>query len=284
MRRSDKIIFFLLILIGLGLLNYPFISQWVNRRSQSSIIYGYQEQTGQLTDDGISEMLEAAREYNRKLAAQQLQLEDGFSAEQSRDKEYESLLNPGRNGVIGWIEIPVIDVMIPIYHGTGVTALENGAGHLYQSSLPVGGTDTHAVLSAHTGLASKALFTDLDKLKKEDRFFLYILDETLAYEVTDITVVLPEETDSLKIVPGEDLVTLVTCTPYGINSHRLLVTGKRIPWESEEELAEEVTEERGLWKWSQRLFILSVIVLAVTGILLIKPKRKGGDRNHEQER
>lgn len=284
MRRRDKIIFFLLILIGLGLLNYPFISQWVNRRSQSSVIYGYQEQTEQLTDDGISEMLEAAREYNRKLAAQQLQLEDGFSAEQSRDKEYESLLNPGGNGVMGWIEIPVIDVMIPVYHGTGVKALESGAGHLYQSSLPVGGTDTHAVLSAHTGLASKALFTDLDKLEKKDRFFLYILDETLAYEVTDITVVLPEETDSLMIVPGEDLVTLVTCTPYGINSHRLLVTGKRIPWEPEEEQAEEVTEERGLWKWSQRLFILSVIVLAVTGILLIKPKRKGGDRNHEQER
>lgn len=284
MRRRDKIIFFLLILIGLGLLNYPFISQWVNRRSQSSVIYGYQEQTGQLTDDGISEMLEAAREYNRKLAAQQLQLEDGFSAEQSRDKEYESLLNPVGNGVMGWIEIPVIDVMIPIYHGTGVAALENGAGHLYQSSLPVGGTDTHAVLSAHTGLASKALFTDLDKLEKKDRFFLYILDETLAYEVTDITVVLPEETDSLRIVPGEDLVTLVTCTPYGINSHRLLVTGKRIPWEPEEEQAGEMTEERGLWKWSQRLFILSVIVLAVTGILLIKPKRKGGDRNHEQER
>lgn len=284
MRRRDKIIFFLLILIGLGLLNYPFISQWVNRRSQSSVIYGYQEQTGQLTDDGISEMLEAAREYNRKLAAQQLQLEDGFSAEQSRDKEYESLLNPGGNGVMGWIEIPVIDVMIPIYHGTGVAALESGAGHLYQSSLPVGGTDTHAVLSAHTGLASKALFTDLDKLEKKDRFFLYILDETLAYEVTDITVVLPEETDSLRIVPGEDFVTLVTCTPYGINSHRLLVTGKRIPWEPEKKQAEEVTEERGLWKWSQRLFILSVIVLAVTGILLIKPKRKGGDRNHEQER
>lgn len=281
MRRKNKIFFFLLLLIGFSLLNYPFVSQWVNRKSQSSVIYGYQEQTEELADEDIEEMLEAAREYNRNLAAQQVQLQDGFSTQRSQDEQYESLLDLGKDGVMGWIQIPVIDVMLPIYHGTSGKVLDAGVGHLYQSSLPVGGTDTHAVLSAHTGLASKALFTDLDQLAIKDRFYLYILDQVLAYEVTDISVVLPEETDSLGIVPGEDLVTLVTCTPYGINSHRLLVTGQRIPWEPEQETDQEEIKERGLWKWGQRFFVLSIILLIWIGIWLIRPKRKRGGQKNE---
>ena len=180
------------------------------------------------------------------------------------------------------MESPAIDVALPIYHGTGTVALENGVGHLVQSSLPVGGADTHAVLSAHTGLATKTLFTDLDQMKTGDVFYVHVLDTVLAYAVEDIKTVLPHETDSLRIVPGEDLVTLVTCTPYGINSHRLLVTGRRVAL-TQEEVRQWQTEtvQTGPWKWDRVVFWISLAVLLISGILLLKPKRKGGKRNRE---
>ncbi len=277
-----NLVFFLFLVLGLGLLNYPFVSQWVNRQSQSQVVYNHMGQTVQLSGAEKESMLRDAEAYNRALAQSTQKITDGFSAPQDADSAYEDLLNPAGDGIMGYLEIPAIDVALPIYHGTGTVALENGVGHLVQSSLPVGGADTHAVLSAHTGLATKTLFTDLDQMKTGDVFYVHVLDTVLAYAVEDIETVLPHETDSLRIVPGEDLVTLVTCTPYGINSHRLLVTGRRVAL-TQEEVHQMQTEtvQTGPWKWDRVVFWVSLAVLLISGILLLKPKRKGGKRNRE---
>ena len=281
--RRDKLILFLFLLIGFGLLNYPFVSQWVNRRSQSEVISNYGDNVDLLAKEEKETMLAAARAYNQNLADKQSGLADGFTSSQAPDAEYESLLNLSGDGVMGYIEIPSIDVMLPVYHGTGAHALSEGAGHLFQSSLPVGGEDTHTVISAHTGLASKAMFTDLDKLEMGDHFYIYILDEVLAYEVNDIAVVEPQDTEKLKIVPGEDLATLVTCTPYGINSHRLLVQGVRVPYVPEEQALDPDEKESGFWVWCRRGFIASVVILAAVALILMKPEKKGRKRKYEKE-
>lgn len=279
-----NLVFFLFLLVGLGVCNYPFISQWVNQQSESQAVVQYTQETSRLPNETLTQMMADAKAYNRDLAGSQQQLTDGFDRLEIRDEQYESLLNPGGDGVMGYVEIPAIDVLLPIRHGTGVVALEQGAGHLIQSSLPVGGESTHAVLSAHTGLASKALFTDLDQLQEGDQFYLTVLDQKLAYQVCDIQVVLPTETEPLAIVEGEDLVTLVTCTPYGINSHRLLVTGARVELEEEgeESTIQAQTQAEGKWVWSQRAFAASVVVLVIAGIVLLKPEGKGRKRNDEE--
>lgn len=281
--RKNKIIFFMFLLIGFGLVNYPFISQWVNRRNQGEVVYNYNTATEDLTNGQREEILEAAKLYNIELAENQSGLSDGFSTERFEDDEYESLLNLSGDGVMGYIGIPAIDVMLPVYHGTGARALSEGAGHLFRSSLPVGGESTHTVISAHTGLASKAMFTDLDKLEMGDHFYIYILDEILAYEVNDIAVVEPEDTSRLMIVPGEDLATLVTCTPYGINSHRLLVQGVRVPYVPEEQALDPDEKESGFWVWCRRGFIASVVILAAVAVILMKPEKKGRKRKYEKE-
>lgn len=275
--KKNKVIFFLFLLAGLGLLNYPFVSQWLNRQNQTKVIYDYRTSAESIVTEEKNEIIALAHQYNEELMKKQTTLSDGFSGELTMDERYNELLNPSGDGVMGWIEIPVIDVMLPVYHTTQSSVLQKGVGHLYQSSLPVGGTDTHAVLSAHTGLATKTLFTDLDQLKKGDRFYLYILDDVLAYEVTEISTVLPEDTKQLGIVPGEDLVTLVTCTPYGINSHRLLVRGSRVAYDAvqQAEPQENIAKEGGIWLWSRRFFILSLFILTCAGVLLLKPEKRG---------
>lgn len=281
--NKRNVIFFLFLLMGLGLLNYPFVSQWVNQRSQSRAVTSYEKQTQQTPNEALAQMLEDARAYNSDLAQSQQQLTDGFTWEQPLDQRYMELLNPGGDGVMGYIQIPSIQVQLPIYHGTTVDTLENGVGHLVQSSLPVGGADTHAVLSAHTGLATKALFTDLDQLQTGDLFTLHILDQELTYEVCSIETVLPYETESLAIVPGQDLVTLVTCTPYGINSHRLLVTGQRtenLPAQEETAAPAQTTVKTGKWKWGEIIFVGSVLILLVSGLVLLRPDKKGGKPSH----
>lgn len=277
-----RLVFFLFLLAGLGLINYPFVSQWVNRRNQSSIVWTYAGQTQSMPAEEKLRILSDARAYNAQLAQTQQQLTDGFTGAQIEDAVYESLLNPGGDGVMGYLEIPAIEVLLPVFHGTDAYALENGAGHLPQSSLPVGGADTHAVLSAHTGLASKALFTDLDQLQTGDLFRLHILDETLSYEVCAIETVLPYETESLAVEPGRDLVTLVTCTPYGVNSHRLLVTGERVQESGGPSARREEPQpvRAGKWKWEQAIFAGSVLIVLVSGFCLLRPERKGGKQSH----
>lgn len=268
--------FFLILLLGLGIINYPFVSQWINRKSESSVIYQYSDTVAELDDEYVSRLLEDASAYNKALAAQQAVLPDGFQADVQGDAEYDELLNPGGDGVMGWISIPSIDVMLAVYHGTGSAVLDKGVGHLYQSSLPIGGENTHAVLSAHSGLSTKLLFTDIDQLEPGDCIYIDILNRQLVYQVTDTETVLPEDTSSLMIVPEKDLLTLVTCTPYGINSHRLLVHAERVKAGTQTDVSDEETEKisTGYGELGKKVMIISAILAVVSGVVLLGRKAK----------
>ena len=212
-------------LVGLGLLLYPTVSNWWNSRRQSQAIVEYTEQTSAMDEAHVAELLEAARQYNAGLAAD----EGRFTPTPADTTEYENLLDVSDTGIMGYLEIPKLDVSTPIYHGTDESVLQSGAGHLEGSSLPVGGKGTHAVLSGHRGLPSSKLFTDLDDMEQGDVFMIHVLDRTLTYQVDQIVTVDPYDMDDLAIDPNQDYCTLVTCTPYGINTQRLLVRGHRIP-------------------------------------------------------
>lgn len=219
---------------------YPLVSNAWNQRTADRMMVEYRKS---LWTDGTEDMMRAvkaeAEGYN-----QRLMLSGGGMNEKEAGSDYESMLNPDGSGVMGYLEIPKISVSLPILHGTGDEVLARGIGHLQGSSLPVGGKGTHAVLTGHRGLPSARLFTDLDQMEETDRFRILTLGEELDYEVSEIRTVLPENTRDLKILPEEDLVTLVTCTPYGVNTHRLLVTGKRIREDGEAESTREIMENR----------------------------------------
>lgn len=218
------ILLFLMLLAGLSLLLYPAVSDYWNSLHQSKAIASYAEQVS-LIDNSLNDLLwTEAERYNRTLCSK----ENRYELSGAEQNEYEGLLNVSGNGIIGYIEIPSIVCSLPIYHGTDEAVLQIAVGHIAGSSLPVGGGGTHCVLSGHRGLPSAKLFTDLDKMVVGDVFGLRVLDKTLTYEVDRILIVEPYELDALEIEEGKDLCTLVTCTPYGINSHRLLVRGHRI--------------------------------------------------------
>lgn len=268
----NKRIFYTLLLIGLAMINYPFISNFFNRMSDEEVIFSYQETVDNISSEQIDQILAEANQYNEALLNRQLQLQDGFSASYDQDVAYEKALNPGGDGLIGYISIPGIDEMLPIYHGTSSKVLDKGVGHLYGSSLPTGEVDSHVVLSAHSGLTNRTLFTFLDQLKEGDKFYLYILDEVFAYQITGSEVVEPDDTSSLNIVSGEDLVTLVTCTPYGVNTHRLLVHGTRVAYVPGEEVQEENRIGfRDFLQW------IGVLLLAFVSLVLLAtffPRKK----------
>ena len=224
----------LLFLIGLSILLYPMVSDAWNRYRDSLLISNYSSSVSSDENaEKIDSMWKAAQEYNEQI--KQESVPDAFSVRDGQtDSTYESLLNLNGDGMMGYVEIPVIDVSIPIYHYTTDESLEKGAGHLFGSSLPVGGKSTHCILSAHRGLPSAKLFTDLNLVEEGDVFYLHVLGKTLAYEVDQILTVLPEQTESLGITDGDDYVTLVTCTPYAVNTHRLLVRGVRTKYVEEE--------------------------------------------------
>ena len=209
---------------GLSLLLYPSVSDYWNSFHQTQAIASYAEEVSGLNEVEYDKLWAEAQEYNEKLAKQ----DSIFMLPEAQKKEYTKLLDISGTGIMGYIEIPSIRCSLPIYHGTEESALQIAVGHLEWSSLPVGGESTHCVLSGHRGLPSAKLFTNLDQLKEGDVFLLRVLDEVLTYEVDQILIVEPQETDSLTIEEGKDLCTLVTCTPYGINTHRLLVRGHRI--------------------------------------------------------
>ena len=214
-------------LAGCALLAYPTISQWWNARHQSAVIADYAEEIDGLQDSDVERELQRARQYNRDLT-DVVALTDPFVREGTVDTtEYNSLLQATDDGVMGYIEIPKIHVLLPIYHGTSTEVLAKGVGHLPETSLPVGGESTHAVLAGHSGMSSARLFTDLTKLELGDTFFIHIYDRTLTYTVDQIKTVPPTDTKDLTIVSGQDYVTLVTCVPVTVNSHRLLVRGTR---------------------------------------------------------
>lgn len=275
--KKNKVVFFIFILAGLLIINYPFLSQWINRRNESRIIYDYQETIRRMEEPVVRGMYSDAEAYNRSLKEGEQDLTDGFSDVSRADEIYEELLNPQGDGVMCYLEIADINVFLPVYHGTGTEELERGAGHLYGSSLPVGGEGTHAVLAAHRGLASKALFTDLDQMEEGMVFHIYVLGEKLSYRVDRISTVTPEDTELLEIEEGKDYVTLVTCTPYGINSHRLLVRGSRIsPGETEEAGAQKA--ESGFGAWERRFFKVSALILIFAGIILLRPEKQKGEK------
>ena len=221
----STIILILVFLIGVSVMLYPTVSNYINQFSASRAITNYEKAVGGLSQEEYDRLFQEAQAYNRSLAqAGRLYFVNGEPA----DAAYQSLLNVGGDGMMGYIEIKKLGVTLPIYHGTSEKTLEHDAGHLEGSSLPVGGADTHAVITGHRGLPTAKLFTDLDRMEVGDTFQVMLLNQTLTYEVDQITIVLPEEVSGLSIIPGEDHVTLVTCTPYAVNTHRLLVRGVRI--------------------------------------------------------
>ena len=227
-------------LAGAGILLYPTISDQWNRYRNSRLIAEYGRAVETLSQESYEEIWEEARAYNREHRVNSPA--EAFGEAYELSHPYDKILDPFGDGVMGSIEIPKIHVSLGIYHGIGTDVLEEGCGHVEGTSLPIGGEGSHAALAAHRGLPSARLFTDLDQLEEGDRFYLRILDEVLCYEVDQIKVVLPRETGELSIEEGEDYVTLVTCTPYGVNSHRLLVRGKRREYREEE--AEELQRAR----------------------------------------
>ena len=224
MRKNlSTIILILIFLVGLSVMLYPSVSDAVNRKHQSRAVAGYAEEVEQLSDADYQTYFDAADAYNR-----QLNTTPNAFYKPDLVSGYAQTLDISGTGIMGYITIPKISVELPIYHGTDEGVLQVAAGHLEGSSLPVGGAGTHAVISAHRGLPSAKLFTNLDELEVGDRFTITVLNRVLTYEVDQISIVLPTEIDQLLPTEGMDYVTLMTCTPYGINTHRLLVRGKRV--------------------------------------------------------
>ena len=274
-KKGNHLITILLVLIfllGLSLLLYPAVSDYWNSQHQTRAIAVYSEEVSGLDEDQYQALWEAAAAYNASL----LERNNAYLLTEEQKAAYEQLLNVSGLGIMGYIEIPSIDCSLPIYHGTEESVLQSAIGHLEWTSLPVGGESTHCVLSGHRGLPSAKLFTNLDKLQEGDVFLLRVLDEVLTYEVDQILIVEPQETGALRIVEGEDLCTLVTCTPYGINTHRLLVRGHRIENAPEARLV-RVTADAVQIEPLLVAPIVALPMLLMLLILLLLPKRPKND-------
>lgn len=266
-----RILVAVIFLAGLSLLLYPFVANQWNTYRQERLISSYDEAVSEKTAAGsIDYELEwlKAQQYNDELMP--MILPDSFAiaeADEGEDEAYMSALNLAGDGIMGTVEIPKIDIRLPIYHTTDEEVLEKAAGHLEGSSLPIGGESTHAVISAHRGLPSASLFTDLDLLENGDHFLIHVLDETLCYEVDQILTVEPDETEALQVEDGEDLVTLLTCTPYGVNTHRLLVRGHRVPYE--ETVVEEEQTPLGAVSLHTNYLLWVFVGLGVTALFIL---------------
>ncbi len=223
-KKFTTVALVVLLLAGLSLLLYPSLADYWNRFRSSKAVSSYVEDVQNMDEKEYEKILDNAKEYNQKLTSQY----NGYYLNETMKAEYEKTLNISETGIMGYIEIPSINCSVPIHHGTGEDVLQTAIGHLEWSSLPVGGESTHCVLSGHRGLPSARLFTDLDRLREGDTFVIRVLNETLTYEVDKILIVEPNDMKDLAIEKGKDLCTLVTCTPYGVNTHRLLVRGHRI--------------------------------------------------------
>ena len=260
----------LVFVLALFITLYPVISNYYNERHQSEIHTQYMEVIEQVDNSDLILAKELADEYNAAIVPG-TQLAEAFSKEALlwASEDYEHHLNLAGDGIMGYVEIPLIQVNLPIYHGTDSDALEVGIGHLLGSSLPVGGLNTHSVLTAHSGMANQKMFSDLDRLDLGDVFYLQVLGETLAYQVDQINTVLPHDTTFLGIEEGEDHCTLVTCTPFGVNTHRLLVRGVRIPYEEAEVIVEEQlqVEEPPKSTWEEQY--IKGILLGIGAVVLI---------------
>lgn len=273
-KKSSKstILMIILILLGLAIMLYPTVSNWYNELTGSYAIQEFNETLADQTEQQMAEQRKMAEAYNEALR-------DDGNAEEC-PYAYKDIMDFG-NGMMGYIEIPVIDVNLPIYHGVSENVLSKGVGHMSRTAFPIGGEGNHSVLTGHTGSPSAYLFTDLIEMKEGDQFFLSILNETLAYEVDQILVVLPEEVDDIQIVAGEDYCTLVTCTPYGVNSHRLLVRGHRVEYteEVEEVITEEVAQDNVGMIIAVCAAISLLLILILLAIWYLRKKKKHAAEN-----
>lgn len=267
-----RLIRVLVILLGLGILIYPSLSQYLAEKNGSQATASYDETIRQMEDEQIAQLLAQAQEYNQQLAGMTgggAPLTDENGEPITLDS-YWGLLDIDGNGMMGYISIPRLNTTIPIYHGTKENVLQVGVGHLQNTSLPVGGASTHAAVSGHRGLPTYSLFTDLDRMKIGDQFFIKVLNQTMCYTVDQILTVLPDEMDALAITPGQDYVTLITCTPYGINSHRLLVRGVRSAY-NPEEIENTLLQNESFWErlpMQYRHMLLGAMI--VVGVLLLR--------------
>ena len=278
-KNKSTIILILVFFVGLSVMLYPTLSDYVNQLHQSRAVATYAEDVDNLTDADYSAYFEAADAFNAQIAADPDAL---FHAD--RFTSYNATLDVTGTGIMGYITIEKIGVELPIYHGTDDSVLQVAAGHLEGTSLPVGGASTHAVISAHRGLPSAKLFTNLDQLEMGDTFTITVLDRVLTYEVDKISIVLPTETDELKIAEGKDYVTLMTCTPYGINTHRLLVRGRRVETPDQYKHLRVTAEALKI----EPIIVAPIMALPMLLILLIgmlistrKPKKTRGEE-HEK--
>ena len=282
MKRSTIIILAVVFFVAaLGLTVYPIISNYVNTLYASEIHTAYEEVIEQTDNRALLEAKEQAIAYNETITPGAAQ--DTYSQESLKEAsvDYEGQLNIAGDGIMGYVHVPKIGVNLPIYHGTDSDSLERGIGHLLGSSLPIGGADTHSILTAHSGMASQKMFSDLPQVAIGDVFYLNVLGETLAYQVDQINTVLPHDTTYLGIEQDMDICTLVTCTPFGVNTHRLLVRGSRIPYEEAEVIEEVTTQEEAASTWEQQyvkglvvglavVMILAIIILAIWCIRMIR--------------
>ena len=272
-----KIISILIVLTGFLLLFYPFTSNYLFEKSAGSTVESYQEKAAGMDQAIIKKVMDEAKQYNGELMRSSVQLTDPFMV------HYNRILNIDGSSIMGYLKIPCISINLPIYHGTSGTVLEHGIGHLATSSFPIGGKDTHAVLTGHTGLSSAKIFTDLTEMKKGDFFFIHVLDKKLAYSVDQITVVEPQDTKKLQIMEGKDHVTLVTCTPYGVNDKRLLVRGVRTAYHAkEEEIRARNHHSQWMEVYKRAIFagLLIICVLIAARKVYEKMKRKSGERRY----
>lgn len=273
-KHLSSIILVIIFLCGIGLLAYPTVANWWNNNMASHAVANYSSAVENMNAEDYDKILDAAHAYNATLA------EEGnrFFPTDAQHAEYESQLSVGDSPVMGSISVPSARISLPIYHGTSEDTLAVGAGHLEGSSLPVGGIGTHAVITGHRGLPSAKLFTDLDKVKEGDHVVLKILNETLTYEIDTIRIVLPEEVEGLAIDPEKDLLTLVTCTPYGINTHRMLLTGHRIENDPDWEAVADASQ------LDTRLVALAVaipILIVLFVVLMIRYRKPKGESDEK---
>ncbi len=277
-KLSSVLLVIFLLVAGLFFLIYPPLADYINTSDNRKTIGGYRDSVEEMAPEDYGDILAAAEEYNANLF-----LQSPFIAELTEEKreEYKSLLDVSGTGVIGYVEIDKIHVYLPIYHGTGNDILQKAIGHLEGSSFPVEGESVHAVISGHTGLPSARLFTDIDQLKVGDTFVVHVLNETLTYEIETVRKVLPDELQDLQIEEGRELCTLMTCTPYGVNSHRLVLTGFRI--ETPEQEKPEVGEKPSIpiaaqWDYTQLIPPIIIITAAVffipTSLILVKRRMR----------
>jgi LPXTG-site transpeptidase (sortase) family protein len=281
-RRRNRIIVSILIPLGLLILLYPWLSDTWNRNRAERLKVDYDHAVSEIHDTKKEQILEEARAYNESLIG--TQVPDAFMDRAvENDPEYENILNPAGNGLMGRVEVPCIHVDLPIYHFTDEAVLEKGAAHLPGSSVPIGGESTHSVIFAHRGLPSAKMFTDLDRVKIGNIFYLRVMDDTLAYEVDQILTVEPTETEPLSVVEGGDYCTLLTCTPYAVNSHRLLIRGHRVPYEEQvrQEEAEAAPPPQAESVFMRGLCVLAGIAIAAVAVFVVD---RIGNRNRGRHR